>query len=236
MALPPSGMSDEAFLREVDEEYRRDQAARLVQRYGRWIVGAVVVLLAALAGFLYYQHQAQEAAGRRGIDYDTALQSFDRGQPAQGLAGFGKLAAQKTDGYSAMARIAEGNDLLGRRDTKAAITKFAEVANNSAYPQPYRDLALIRQTAAEFDALPPQTVIDRLKDLANPNSPWLGTAGEMVAAAYLKTGNRAEAGRRYAQLAQAGEEVPQSIRARARELAGSLGVDAIDQSKESKAQ
>ena len=78
-------------------------------------------------------------------------------------------------------------------------------------------------------------VIDRLKGLTNPNSPWLGTAGELVAAAYLKAGNKAEAGRLYGQIAQGGEKVPESIRQRAVQLAGVLGVDAIDQSKDTKA-
>jgi hypothetical protein len=34
LALPP-GTTDEAFLREVDEEYRRDQAMQHLARYGR---------------------------------------------------------------------------------------------------------------------------------------------------------------------------------------------------------
>ena len=51
LALPPSGTTDEAFLREVDEEYRRDQAMQVFQRYGRWIIGAVVVALVALGGY-----------------------------------------------------------------------------------------------------------------------------------------------------------------------------------------
>jgi hypothetical protein len=235
LALPP-GTTDEAFLREVDEEYRRDQARHIFQRYGRWIIGAVVAALVALGGWLYWQHHQQSSAGQQGEAYDAAMRVAEQGQADKAIPELDKVAANGADGYAAMARIAQGNLLLQKNDVKGAAAKFAEVANNAKFEQPYRDLALVRQTAAEYDSLKPQIVIDRLKGLTNPNSPWLGTAGELVAAAYLKAGNRAEAGRLYGQIAQGGEKVPESIRQRAVQLAGVLGVDAIDQSKDTKAQ
>jgi hypothetical protein len=236
LALPPSGTTDEAFLREVDEEYRREQAMQLFRRYGRLILGAVVLLLVAFAGYLYWQHHTQSAAGAQGEQFDAALRQVEQGQPDKALPELEKVASGSGEGYAALARIAQGNLLLQKNDAKGAATRFAEVANNAKYAQPFRDLALIRQTVAEYDSLKPQVVIDRLKGLANPNSPWLGTAGELVAAAYLKAGNRAEAGRLYGQIAQGGDKVPETIRQRAVQLAGVLGVDAIDQSKETKVQ
>lgn len=234
MALPP-GTTDEAFLREVDEEYRRDQAMHILRNYGRWILGAVVLALVAFAGWLYWQHYSEQKAGTQGEQYDAAMRLVEEGKATQANPALDKIAATSGEGYAATARLAEGSLLLQKNDIKGAAAKFAEVANNAKFPQPYRDLALIRQTAAEFDSVKPQVVIDRLKGLINPNSPWLGTAGELVAAAYLKAGNKAEAGRLYGQIAQGGEKVPESIRQRAVQLAGVLGVDAIDQSKDTKA-
>jgi hypothetical protein len=234
LALPPSGTTDEAFLREVDEEYRREQAMQIFQRYGRLIIGGVVVLLIALAGWLYWQSHSEGKAGQRGEEYDAAMRLVEQGQNDKALPALDKVAADSGEGFAAMARIAQGNLLLQKNDAKGAAAKFAEVANDTKIEQPYRDLALLRQTVAEYDSLQPRVVIDRLKGLVNPNSPWLGTAGELVAAAHLKMGNRAEAGKLYGQIAQGGEKVPVSIRQRAVQLAGVLGVDAIDQSKETK--
>ena len=236
MALPPSGTTDEAFLREVDEEYRRDQMLGIWKRYGRVIVGAIVVGLLALAGWLYYQNHSTGMAGKRGEDYDAALQLLQQNQPAQALPALDKVAQGKSDGYAALSRIAEGNVLLDRNDAKGAAAQFASVVNDKSVEQPYRDLALVRQTSAEFDTLKPEVVIQRLGTLANPDSPWFGSAGEMVAAAYLKAGNRPAAGKLFAQIAQGGETVPESIRQRAVQLAGVLGVDATAQSKEAKVQ
>lgn len=235
MALPPSGTTDEAFLREVDEEYRRDQLLGIWQRYGRWIVVAVVVALLALAAYLYMGHRSTAAAGTQGEQLDAALRMVEENQPDKAMPAFDKLAKEGGKGYAGLALITQGNLLLQKNDAKGAAAKFAEVATNSAYPQPYRDLALLRQTSTEYDSLKPEQVIERLKGLAVSTSPWFGTAGEMVAAAYLKQGKRADAGKLYGQIAQGGENVPESIRQRAVTLAGTLGVDAIDQSKETNA-
>jgi hypothetical protein len=236
LALPPSGTTDEAFLREVDEEYRRDQMLGIWKRYGRVIAGAIVLGLIALAGWLLWQNHSNGAAGKRGEEYDAALQLLQQNQPGQALPALDKVAQGTKDGYTALARIAQGNLLLDRNDAKGAAAQFASVVNDKSIEQPYRDLALVRQTAAEFDTLKPEVVIQRLGTLANPDSPWFGTAGEMVAAAYLKAGNRPAAGKLFAQIAQGGDSVPESIRQRAVQLAGVLGVDATAQSKEAKVQ
>ena len=85
-------------------------------------------------------------------------------------------------------------------------------------PQPYRDAALIRQTALEFDSLKPEEVIGRLQPLAKPGNPWFGSAGEMTALALIKQGKKAEAGQLFATIAK-DKSVPETLRARAAQIA-----------------
>jgi hypothetical protein len=236
LALPPSGTTDEAFLREVDEEYRRDRMMNIWRDYGRWIIAALVAALAALALYLYMGYSADRAAGTQGEQFDAALRLVEENQPDKAMAELDKLAKDSGEGFTALSRITQGNLLLQKNDSAGAAAKFAEVAGNAGYPKPYRDLAMLRQTSTEYDRLKPEQVVERLKGLAVPASPWFGTAGEMVAAAYLKQGKRADAGKLYGQIAQGGENVPETIRQRAVTLAGVLGVDAIDQSKDKVAQ
>jgi hypothetical protein len=84
----------------------------------------------------------------------------------------------------------------------------------------------VRSTALEFDTLRPQAVIDRLKPFAVAGNPWFGSAGEMSAMAYLKLGRKQEAARIFAAMAK-DQKVPESIRTRSVQMAGSLGVDAL---------
>ena len=69
-------------------------------------------------------------------------------------------------------------------------------------------------------------VAAQLQPLAQPANAWFGSAGELLAMAYLEQGKRAEAGRLFAEIART-ETVPNPIRSRARQMAGVLGVDAI---------
>ena len=114
---------------------------------------------------------------------------------------------------------------LQQNDHKLAIAKYREVAADSGLPDPYRDAALIRQTALEFDQIKPDEVISRMQPFAKPGNPWFGSAGEMTALAMIKQGKKDQAGRLFAAIAK-DKTVPESIRARAVQIAGSLGVDA----------
>ena len=83
----------------------------------------------------------------------------------------------------------------------------------------------MRLVSLEFDSIKPEAVIARLEPLAKPGNPWFGSAGELTAMAMLKQGRKAEAGRLFAAIA-ADTQVPDTIRSRVVQIAGTLGVDA----------
>ena len=194
-----------------------------------------MVAFAALGGFLFWQHQTDSAAGAKGEQYDAALRNLEQNQLDQANPELAKLAASGTNGYAAMSSIIEGNLLLQKKDAKGAAAKFAAVAGNGGFAKPFRDYALLRQTAVEYDTLKPEVVVSRLQGLAKPASAWFGSAGEMIAAAQIKLGKRAEAGKLLQQIAQGGDNVPDTTRQRAVQLASVLGIDVLDQSKEKQA-
>ncbi|MFN3435018.1 MAG: tetratricopeptide repeat protein [Sphingomonas sp.] len=223
MALTPQ--NNEAFLREVDDELRRDQLLTFWERYGRWTIGAIVVALAIFAGVLFWQHRQREAAGVEGEQVQAAFDALGNGQPDQAGKTLAPIAASGRDGYKALALMTQADILLSKKQDKAAAAKFATIAADGSIAQPFRDLALIRQTVAEYDTLKPQVVIERLRPLAVPGNAYFGSAGELVAIAYLDSGRKDLAGRLFSQLAQS-DTVPDSIRQRAVQMAGSMGVDA----------
>lgn len=231
MALPPE--NNAVFMREVDEELRRDQLMGFWTRYGRWVVVLVVVALLAFGGWLYWQHRRTVEAGEQGVAYAKAIEELAANRAAAAKGPLAELAKSDSEGYSAMARFVEGDVLLQANDLKGAAAKFAAIAADTTLDQPYRDLALVRQTAAEYDTLPPAKVVERLGSLATKDSPWFGSAGEMVGVAYIRMNKRAEAGRLFGEIAGT-ESVPQTIRQRAVQLAGVLGVDAVTQDQEKK--
>jgi hypothetical protein len=223
LALPPK--TDETFLREVDEELRRDQLAGFWTKWGLWVAVALVAALAALAGFLYWQHRQTEAAGVEGEKLQAAYDSLGANNVPAASKTLAELASSNRDGYRALAQFTQADVLLQKNDLKGAAAKFAAIAADASLAKPFRDLALIRQTSAEYDTLKPQVVVERLRPLAVPGGPWLGSAGEMVAVAYIRQNQRPQAGTLFGQIAR-DPGVPETIRQRAVQMAGVLGVDA----------
>lgn len=225
MALPPSA-TNEAFLREVDEELRRDQLAGFWERYGRLVLVAIVAGLVLYGGYLFWQDRRQKAAGVEGETLQAAYESLAAGRTQEAAAPLEALAASDRSGMRALALFTQADIDLQKNDNRAAAAKFAAIAGDTAMAQPFRDLALVRQTAAEYDGMQPQAVIDRLRGLAVPGNAYFGSAGEMVAMAYLRTGRRDLAGRLFGDIAR-NDQVPGSIRQRAVQMAGEMGVDAV---------
>ena len=232
MALTPQ--NNEQFAREVDEELRRDEAIALWKRWGKIIVAAIVAGLLAFAGWLYWQSHREGVAGEQGVKFNQAMDDLGANQKAKAAPALAELATSGTEGYSALAKFTQADIALQNQDLKGAAKLFAEVANDGDLAQPLRDLALIRQTNAEYDSLQPQVVIDRLRPLAVKGNAFFGSAGEMTAIAHLRMNRRDLAGRMFGEIAR-DDAVPSSIRQRAVQMAGVLGVDAIDETKEKKA-
>lgn len=206
---------------------RREQAASLLRRYGIIAAIVIVVALAALGGYLYWQHRAREAAAAEAVVMQGAFDQLGQEKFKEVQAPLAQLAGSGVAGNRTLARFTQADLYLREDKLKEAAAKFAEVVADQEAGQPFRDLALIRQTTAEFDTLKPEVVVDRLKGLAVPGNPWLGSAGELVAAAYLKQGRRDLAGRVYSQIAK-DADVPSSVRQRAVQMAGVMGVDAVE--------
>lgn len=213
-------------MREVDEAVRQDQMGDAVKRYALPVGIAVVVGLAALGGWLYWHEHSEGVLEERSEGLVTGLDAIDAGRASQADAELAKLVADDAGGAAIPAMLLRADIALQNGKPADAVKLFDAVAANDSAPQPYRDIAAIRSVATNYDNLQPQQVIDRLKPLATPGNPWFGSAGELVGMAYLAQNKNDLAGPLFAEIAK-NEKVPETLRSRARQLAGMLGYDAV---------
>ena len=223
MALPPDPA--ESFVREVDENLRRDQVRDLAKSYGKWLIAAIVLFLAAVGGYLYWQDRQEAKAIAESEAISTALDKIASGNAKAAQAELTPLSESSNDVTRATALLGRASLALRQNDRKTASELFKQVAADDGLPQAFRDMAIVRGTMTDFDSLKPDEVIQRLSPLAQPGNPYFGTAGEMTAMAMLAKGDRNGAGQLFAKIA-ADKQVPGTIRSRAVQIAGSLGVDA----------
>ena len=223
MAQPPE--TNEAFLREVDEELSFDRMMGFIRNHGRKVMLGLGLGLAALGGWLWYQNHLGVVAGEQGEQFSAAIKDLSPGGTPDGVpAKLEPLVANGGAGYRASAKLLKADIALEKHDQAGAVAAFRDVISDTSLDQTWHDVATVRLTAAEYDTLAPDVVIDRLKGLAVAGKPWFGTAGEMVAMAYLHQNKPDLAGKLFADIAK-DKTVPESITQRARQMASSLGVD-----------
>lgn len=216
----------DVLLREIDEAVRQDEMANFARRFGKPLLAVVGIGLLAFGGYLIWHEQREAGLEEQSEQLVRALDQIEAGHLDTGGKALAPLVSDGGSGSATAARLLQAGVAMqqGRKDEGVRI--FAAVANDKAAPKAYRDLAAIREVAANFDAMKPEDVVARLKPLAVPGNPWFGSAGELVGIAYLKQNKPELAGPLFASIAKAGD-VPDTLRARARQMAGLLGVDAV---------
>lgn len=224
MAVKPN--DSDTFVREVDEELRREQLTSFMTRYGKWVIAGVVLLLAAIGGYIWWQNRQETQAGEASEKLVQVIEQLEQNNARAASPTIDELAGNSRDAYRLAALFARANAQISTNAIPAAVQTLGTIAGDEGAPQPYRDAATIRQVQLQFDSLPPAQVIQRLQPYAQPGNPWFGTAGEMVGIAQMRLQRWPQAAQTFGNLAR-DPNVPESIKARAVQMASSLGVDAV---------
>jgi hypothetical protein len=223
LAQPPN--ITETFVREVDENLRRDRIHDFFKANGSWAVGGLVLFLAACGGFIWYQQHRVERSEAEVEQIAQVYKDIGVGNTSKVPQQLDELADSGSKGVRTTALFTRAALALQQNDNKLAIATYKKIVDDSSLPDAYRNAAIIRETALEFDQLQPKQVIERLEPFTKPGNPWFGSAGEMTALALVKDRKEREAGRLFVSIAK-DKSVPQAIRDRAIQISGSLGADA----------
>ncbi len=224
---PERDLSQEMLMREVDEAVRVDEVTSAVRKYGVPVGTLLVLALAAFGAYLFWQDSSETALEEQSETIITALDELEAGNRSLADEELAALSDEGSPGARSSALMIRAGIALEEGRDDDAVVFFDRIFNDPEAPQALRDAARIRATTVKFDELDPQEVIDRLGPLATADNPWFGSAGEMVAMAYLAQDKPEQAGPLLVEISQ-NEDVPPTIASRARQLAGLLGYDAVE--------
>lgn len=214
-------------MREVDEAVRHDEFGDAARRFGP-IIGVVLALaLAGFGGWLFWDNNRESELEQSSEQLIQAYDELEAGNLEAADEEFAAIAASGGPGAANAARMAQAGIALAAGRDDDAVALYDAIANDAEAPPVMRDLASIRSVAVQYDDMEPQAVIDRLGPLAQVENDWFGSAGELVAMAYLAQGREEQAGPLMVEISKS-EDVPESLRARMRQMAGFLGYDAIE--------
>ena len=218
---------DEVLIREIDEAVREDALLEFMRKHGVKVLIAVLALVAVLGGYMIWHHYRERGLETQSETVVAALdlaEQNDFKSASEKVAGL--LGDDASPGARAAARFIQAAAALEASDKAKASGLYKQIAADPTTPPALKDLARVREVSINYDTMKPADVIAQFKDLATPGNPFFGSAGELVAMAHLEAGNRAEAGKLFAAMSK-DESLPETLRSRARQMAGLMGVDAI---------
>ena len=212
-------MSD--IFREIDEELRRDNFAKLWERYGQYVVGLAVIIVLATAGTVGWREYQARVQRAESIRYAAAVELAQKNELARAADDFAALARTSGGGQATLARLQEAALRARAGDEAAAIAAYKAIAGDSSVDTVYRDLATLLAALHEMHSGDPKAIIGEITRLTGPGNPWRPSALEITALAHLRAGERNEARDIYKSLAD-DLTAPQGLRARAAEMSAAL--------------
>lgn len=201
---------------EVDEELRREQLKKLWDRYSIYIVGAVVLIIAAVGGWRGYQYWEGKRAAEAGAAFEAAVTLAEQNKHTEAEAAFTKLAAEAPSGYRTLARMRAASE-VAVRDPQAAVKLFDAIGSDTTVGQSEQDLAKTRAALLLIDTAPYNELRQRLEPATATGRAFRHSARDLLALSAWRA-NDAAATRQWVELIMNDAETPGSIRNRAEAL------------------
>ena len=212
-------MSD--VFQEVDEDLRRDQLAKLWKRYGIYVIGAAVAIVAATGGYVAWKNYRTKQLMAQGDAFVQALVLRANGESREAVDAFAALADSTSDGIGTLARFNQAALLADRGDAAEAVKVYDALATQ-APQKALRDIAVLCAVALSLESVDAAESQARLEPLMAPDNPFRFSAKELSALVALHAGDTAKARDLFKALAE-DETAPSGIRGRAEEMLQAAG-------------
>lgn len=213
-------MSDrDSFIDEVSEEVRRDRMYALWRRWGPYVIGGVVVVVALAGGKAWMDAEAIQDARNAG----GAMIAASEIAPTEAAEALTTLAEQTgDDGAAVLARLrAAGAFAADGREAEAA-QAYEIVAENSAADRVLRDFAAFRAVMESASGMEPMARAEALTPIADGNGAFRLLALEARGAALLAAGET-EAATEALRAVAVDEAAPQGLRQRVEAVLTAIG-------------
>jgi len=205
---------DDGFLRELEEELRRERLEKIWKAYGTYILAAAALIVVGVFGYKYLENRRMVAAETTGARYEGALALAEEGKEGSAAKEFESIAAEGTGGYPALARLQLAGALLKEGKKAEALAAYEALAKEADADALLRDYAALQAASVRLGEADFTEMQNRLNPLIGDESPWRYSARELLGLAAFKAGNTNEARNLLTPLL-VDQKAPQSIVSRA---------------------
>lgn len=198
-------MTDD-FMEEIKEDVRNDQLLALWNEYGNIIIGAIIAIIIATAGYLFWHNHQEQKQLEQTLVYEQNLESK--------TPDFKNVINGGSTGYKIMGTLKQAKAASNTQESEALLKSLANDTDLNAF---YRQSAALMAIMKKFDSTNGKVLLEELQNLLSKDSAILPAALELQAFAYLKLENTQAASQAFLAVAK-NQKAPQSMQIRARAM------------------
>jgi len=206
-------MSEGDIFREVEADLRREQLARYWQKYGIYVIGVALLIVASVGGYQAWSWWQSSRAAEDGAALVRAGGLQQQGELQAASETLGTLAKDGTGSYAVLSNLRLAAVSAAQGEEKAAVSAYDKVAESSNDAM-LRGFARIQAATLLLDEAPVSEIEQRLEGMRDASNPWRHSARELLAMSAYRA-NDAEKARTLYQELLGDNQTPSPMRQRA---------------------
>jgi hypothetical protein len=216
---------NDSFSREIDEELRREQLARLWERYGVLVIAVVVAIVGGIGGWKWYQYHRQTTAEALGARFERVNTLTTAGKTDEAKLELETIAKSGSGGYAQLAGLGLAGQLAkaGKRD-EAVAAYDAIVARGG--DRVLTDFARLEAAVLKSGTSDWTEMQNRLTPLMVDDGAWRHVARELLGTVALHKGMLDEARKAFEHVLT-DRNVPEGVTRRVQDMMAMLAAKQV---------
>lgn len=204
----------DAMMRELESEVRREQMAKLWDRYGVYAIALAALIVIGVGGFKFWEARTLAASQSAGARYQAAIELTDQGKTEEAREAFEAIVRDAPAGYATLARLQLAGETAAAGNSAEALAAYEAIAADDGVDSLLRQYARLQTAVLKVDTADFTEMQNRLTPLLDENNAWRHSARELLGLSAYRAGRLEEARQLFLELA-ADDKTPPSVRERA---------------------
>ncbi len=171
-------MSDDSFMREVEDELRSDKVSDFWKKYKYLVIGGAIAIVVGTAGYRFWDSYSQKVAGVSGDQFLSAIELSNEGKHDEAIAQLEALGKEGVGQYPALAKIRLAAEYAKKGEQQKAVEAFDVIANDTGFDETLRNVARLRAGLLLVDSGSYDEVSDRLLSMSETGKSFRHSARE----------------------------------------------------------
>lgn len=210
-------MTDNSFIREVDDAVRQERYKALWDKFGVYVIGLALALIIGVAAYNIWKYIEESEAETAGDAFTAALALKNANEQEKATEAFDELVKDGPSGYAVLSRFQLASSQAKAGDTDKAVESYEALATDRRVDAILKGLATLQAATLRLDQADYAEMQKRLDGLAAGKSSWRYSAKELLGLSAYQNGDLKAAEAQFsALLVDAG--TPRNMRDRANVL------------------